>query len=149
METFPAVKYSRLGGTEEQELPYTCNTSKTYGTSGSRYQIVHGHRNPLDVEKTEYPPSSENDLIRVHKPLKDRLKYAIPVCLFCFFPTGILAIKYALQARSAWRQGEIKKAREKSSISKDFIRASVCLGMIAYILILVVILSILIFNVHS
>lgn len=52
METFPAVKYSRLGGTEEQELPYTCNTSKTYGTSGSRYQIVHGHRNPLDVEKT-------------------------------------------------------------------------------------------------
>lgn len=52
METFPAVKYSRLDGTEEQELPYTCNTSKTYGTSGSRYQIVHGHRNPLDVEKT-------------------------------------------------------------------------------------------------
>lgn len=52
METFPAVKYSRLGGTEEQELPYTCNTSKTYGTSGSRHQIVHGHRNPLDVEKT-------------------------------------------------------------------------------------------------
>ena len=52
METFPAVIYSRLGGTEEQELPYTCNTSKTYGTSGSRYQIVHGHRNPLDVEKT-------------------------------------------------------------------------------------------------
>lgn len=56
---------------------------------------------------------------------------------------------FFIKARSAWRQGEIKKAREKSSISKDFIRASVCLGMIAYILILVVILSILIFNVHS
>ena len=71
------------------------------------------------------------------------------VSLYLYDYWQFICKSFFIKARSAWRQGEIKKAREKSSISKDFIRASVCLGMIVYILILVVILSILIFNVHS
>lgn len=54
-----------------------------------------------------------------------------------------------IQSRSAWKRGEIKLAREKSSISKDFIRASVCIGMFMYILILVAVLFIVILHVHS
>lgn len=151
MDTLSAVKYSRLSTKDETDSPYTCITLKNYGSSGSsRHQFpINGHLNPLDVEKTEYPPSNESDLIRVHKPLKDRTKYAFLACLFCFFPTGIMAIVYASQARSAWERGEVKKAREKSSLSKDFIRASVCIGVIAYILIFLVILITVIFNVHA
>eukprot|EP00105_Crassostrea_gigas_P043623 XP_019927771.1 PREDICTED: proline-rich transmembrane protein 1 [Crassostrea gigas] len=150
MSTFSAVKYSRLRGTEEHEFTNTCSiTQNNYGTSGSLDQIINGHLNPLDVVKTEYPPSNDNDLIRVHKPLKDRLKFAIPVCLLCFIPTGIMAIVYALQSRTAWKRGEIKLAKEKSSISKDFIRASVCIGMFMYILILVAVLFLVTLHVHS
>ncbi|XP_048751692.2 proline-rich transmembrane protein 1-like [Ostrea edulis] len=143
------VKYSRLISSDDIESPYTCITLKNYGASESRHQELNGHFNPLDVDKTEYPPSNENDLIRLHKPLKDRTKYAFLACILCFFPTGIMAIIYALQARSAWKGGEVKKAREKSSISKDFIRASVCLGGLTYILIILVILFTVIFDVHE
>lgn len=53
MSTFSAVKYSRLSGTEEHEFTNTCSiTPNNYGTSGSRDQIINGHLNPLDVEKT-------------------------------------------------------------------------------------------------
>ncbi|KAH3833196.1 uncharacterized protein LOC127879388 [Dreissena polymorpha] len=61
---------------------------------------------------------------------------AVLVCLFCFFPTGVAAIIFAMMASSQWSAGEYQEARRSSTIARNLVIASLVIGILAYVLII-------------
>nr|XP_022290112.1 proline-rich transmembrane protein 1-like [Crassostrea virginica] len=61
---------------------------------------------------------------------KDWMCAAIFACLCCFWPTGLAAIRYADRANSAAAAGNIEATRRYSTTARNFVIASVVLGVI-------------------
>ncbi|XP_014790937.1 proline rich transmembrane protein 1B-like [Octopus bimaculoides] len=59
---------------------------------------------------------------------------AILVTLFCFLPTGIVAIVYADKANTLVRNGDIACALEANNQAKTFIKVSIIVGIVGIVL---------------
>ncbi|KAH3824275.1 protein SPEC3-like [Dreissena polymorpha] len=58
---------------------------------------------------------------------------SVLVCLFCFFPTGVAAIIFAMMASSQASGDEYQEARRSSTIARNLVIASLVIGIIAYV----------------
>ncbi|BFZ05199.1 hypothetical protein BsWGS_08238 [Bradybaena similaris] len=72
-------------------------------------------------------------------PPPDRMRAAIFATLCCFWPTGIVAIMRASDARSALARGDIASAQAHARSAKSMIIISVVVGGIAYIVLGIII----------
>ncbi|KAL5006280.1 hypothetical protein ScPMuIL_015086 [Solemya velum] len=73
-----------------------------------------------------------------NQPHGDYMVSAILVTLFCFWPTGILAIMKASEANSAAARGDMLTANTKGEEARRMIRYSVLIGVIAFVALAVI-----------
>ncbi|MFI8889532.1 CD225/dispanin family protein [Streptomyces paradoxus] len=66
------------------------------------------------------------------------LVWAILVTLFCFFPTGIVAIVFSSQVSAKTNAGDIVGAAEASRKSRLWIIVSLAVGVLAWIIFMAV-----------
>ncbi|CAL1538280.1 unnamed protein product [Lymnaea stagnalis] len=69
----------------------------------------------------------------------DHMCAAIFVTLCCFWPTGIVAIMRASDARSALARGDIPAATAHARSAKSMVTISVVIGIIAFVLVAIII----------
>lgn len=75
-------------------------------------------------------------VIAAPKP-PDYLVPSIVACLCCFWPTGIAAIIFAMQANTAYGQGDISGAQHASRMAKIFMITSVVVGAVFFLIIII------------
>ncbi|XP_059155503.1 proline-rich transmembrane protein 1-like [Physella acuta] len=80
---------------------------------------------------------AKNTVVTVPVP-PDQMCAAIFVTLCCFWPTGIVAILRASNARTALAQGDLTSAQVYSRTARSMVIISVVLGIITYILIIII-----------
>lgn len=123
-----------------------------YPQSGNGYPPQQGYVNPVK----EYPCSQQFQgpppyhgyvvhppppvgvqpaqviTIAPQPPRKDYMLPAVLVTLFCFFPTGIIAIMRASEARSAALYGDMDYAERHNKSAKKMIKISIIVGVLCY-----------------
>lgn len=79
---------------------------------------------------TPYPRTSVTGA-----PVPNYLVWAILVTLFCFLPTGIVAIVYASQVNSKLAAGDVAGAREASNKAKMWTIISAVVGVLVGVIV--------------
>ena len=67
-----------------------------------------------------------------HVPPASMIGYAWLVTIFCFVPTGIIALVYAYKSKSAWKKGEAETAHEYCRSAKMWTGITFFIGLIFY-----------------
>ncbi|XP_070537652.1 proline-rich transmembrane protein 1-like [Ptychodera flava] len=75
---------------------------------------------------------------QMDNPPNDYLVWSILSCIFCFWPTGIAAIVKSLDVRKAVSMGDREKAERSSKITKYLILATIIVGVILLITVIVI-----------
>lgn len=70
------------------------------------------------------------------QPAEDHMIAAILVTLFCFFPTGILAIMRASEAKAAASYGDMQASERHSQSAKKMIKISIIAGILTTIVLI-------------
>lgn len=65
-------------------------------------------------------------------PPVSMIGYAWLVTIFCFFPTGIVALVYAYKSKKTWNKGDNKGAHEYSRRAKMWTGITFFIGIIGY-----------------
>ena len=68
----------------------------------------------------------------VSTPPVSMIGYAWLVTVFCFFPTGIVALIYAYESKKAWKNGDDKNAHELNRKAKMWTGVTFFIGIIGY-----------------
>jgi len=76
---------------------------------------------------------------------KTYLGAAIFVAVFVFFPTGIFAVKYSLEAKKLYRDRRFSEARTAANTSRKIIASSLSIAGIMYAVAVLGVLVYLIF----
>ncbi|ESO95473.1 hypothetical protein LOTGIDRAFT_160626 [Lottia gigantea] len=71
-------------------------------------------------------------------PPPDHMCAAVFVTLCCFWPTGIIAILKASEAKSSYARGDIGGANLNAKSAKQMINISIIVGVISFVLVAVI-----------
>lgn len=66
-----------------------------------------------------------------HEPIS-MIPYAWLVTIFCFIPTGIVALYYAYKSKKDWKAGNKEMAHDSSRSAKMWTGISIFIGLICY-----------------
>ncbi|XP_053384070.1 proline-rich transmembrane protein 1-like [Mercenaria mercenaria] len=100
---------------------------------------------PYGVQYNNAPPTVAT--VVPQPPAEDHMIAAILVTVFCFFPTGILAIMRASDAKAAASYGDMQSADRHAKSAKKMINISIIAGivctlvMIALVIVYVMVLT--------
>jgi hypothetical protein len=83
-------------------------------------------RAPVNVNVHTYPA-------QLQYPPRSYLVFAVLVTIFCFWPTGIVAIVNAARVNSLWKTQEHDKARKASRRARDWGLLTLAIGVVAVI----------------
>ncbi|KAH9490115.1 Proline-rich transmembrane protein 1 [Bulinus truncatus] len=97
------------------------------------YPIISG--GALGTKVTQQPTSQP---VVLAAPYRDHMTAAILVTLCCFWPTGIIAILRASEARSAMARGDVAAAASHSRSAKSMVTISIVIGVISIILLTII-----------
>lgn len=65
-------------------------------------------------------------------PPLSMVSYAWLVTIFCFFPTGIVALVFAYKSKNFWNKGDTDLAYEYNRRAKMWTGVTLCIGIIGY-----------------
>ncbi|KAH3831215.1 proline-rich transmembrane protein 1-like isoform X3 [Dreissena polymorpha] len=60
---------------------------------------------------------------------RDLMVASVLACIFCFWPTGLFAIYFALQANTAVARGDMDNASRYSTMARKLMISSICVGV--------------------
>ncbi|XP_063399981.1 transmembrane protein 91-like [Mytilus trossulus] len=95
------------------------------------------NKNNLTNNRTNKQCSSGIDKGHESEPI-DYMGYALMACLCCFWPLGLIAIRYANIANDAKARGDFEEARKQNSNARSMIIASVFFGLITIAAVVVI-----------
>lgn len=87
-----------------------------------------GSHAPVNVNVHSYPA-------QLQYPPPPYLVFAILVTVFCFWPTGIVALVNALRVNSLWKSQQHDKARKASRRARNWGLATLAIGAVAVVLV--------------
>lgn len=82
-----------------------------------------GSRAPVHVNVHTYPA-------QLQYPPRTYLVFAVLVTIFCFFPTGFVALANALRVNSLWKRQEHDKARKASRRARNWGLLTLAIGIV-------------------
>ena len=85
-----------------------------------------GSRPPVSVNVHTYPA-------QLQYPPRSYLLFAVLVTIFCFWPTGIVALVNALRVNHLWKSQEHDKARKASRRARDWGLVSLAIGIVVVV----------------
>ena len=87
-----------------------------------------GSRAPVNVNVHTYPA-------QLQYPPRPYLAFAVLVTVFCFLPTGIVALVNALRVNSLWKRQQHDKARKASRRARNWGLLSLAIGIVAVVVV--------------
>jgi len=90
--------------------------------------VPSGSRAPVNVNVHTYPA-------QLQFPPPSYLVFAILVTIFCFWPTGIVALVNALRVNSLWKTLEHDKARKASRNARNWGLLTLAIGVVAVVVV--------------
>ncbi|KAK6190088.1 hypothetical protein SNE40_002023 [Patella caerulea] len=91
----------------------------------------YGHPGYTNVVVSQPPPA----MAVTGPPPQDHMCAAVFVTLCCFWPTGIIAIIKAMDARNALERGDLMTAQNSARSAKQMVTISVIVGIISIIVV--------------
>ena len=85
-------------------------------------------RAPVNVSVHTYPA-------QLQYPPRSYLVFAILVTIFCFWPTGIVALVSALSVNSLWKAQQHDRARKASRRARNWGLLTLAIGIVALVLV--------------
>jgi hypothetical protein len=85
-------------------------------------------RAPVHVNVHTYPAQLQN-------PPRTYLVFAVVVTIFCFWPTGIVALVNALSVNSLWKAQQHDRARKASRRARNWGLLTLAIGIVALVLV--------------
>uniref|UniRef100_K1RGZ6 Proline-rich transmembrane protein 1 n=1 Tax=Magallana gigas TaxID=29159 RepID=K1RGZ6_MAGGI len=73
------------------------------------------------------------------RPPHDFMHRAICVTICCFWPTGIVAILKASEARNAYARGDIEAAKRSTHEAHQMSNISILIGLASFLLVLIIV----------
>ncbi|KAH9509490.1 hypothetical protein Btru_046020 [Bulinus truncatus] len=77
---------------------------------------------------------SQDTIFQPEEKIKDHTALSVIVCFFFFLPIGLVALLFALDAKSYKQQGRLRQAREKSKLAFQINMLGIFMGCIIYTL---------------
>lgn len=90
--------------------------------------VPRGSRSPVNVNVHTYPA-------QLQYPPRSYLAFAVLVTIFCFWPTGIVALVNALRVNSLWKTQEHDKARKASRRARNWGLVSLAIGIVVLVVV--------------
>lgn len=87
-----------------------------------------GSRSPVRVNVHTYPAQLQH-------PPRSYLLFAVLVTVFCFWPTGIVALVNALRVGYLWKAQEHDKSRQASRRARNWGLVSLGIGVVVIVLV--------------
>lgn len=85
-----------------------------------------GSRAPVNVNVHTYPA-------QLQYPPRSYLLFSVLVTIFCFWPTGIVALMNALRVNSLWKTQQHDKARKASRRARNWGLLTLAVGAVAVV----------------
>jgi hypothetical protein len=85
-----------------------------------------GSRAPVHVNVHTYPA-------QLQYPPRTYLVFSVLVTIFCFPPTGFVALVNALRVNSLWKRQQHDKARKASRRARNWGLATLAIGIVAMV----------------
>ncbi|ESP04253.1 hypothetical protein LOTGIDRAFT_237441 [Lottia gigantea] len=107
----------------------------TYGNQG--YVVQQGYPVQNQIMYTGGQPNvvvtQPTSTVVVNQRPSDYLACSLLTCLFCFFPTGIVALVFSCNSKQASDRNDFIKGRSDGNIAKIFSIISLCIGLLGVI----------------
>jgi len=87
-----------------------------------------GSRSPVHVNVHTYPA-------QLQYPPRSYLLFSVLVTVFCFFPTGFVALFSALRVNSLWKAQQHDKARKASRRARNWGLLTLAIGIVAIVVV--------------
>jgi energy-coupling factor transporter transmembrane protein EcfT len=87
-----------------------------------------GSRPPVRVNVHTYPA-------QLQYPPRSYLLFAVLVTVFCFFPTGFVALVSAWRVNYLWKSGEHDKARKSSRRARNWGLLTLAIGIVTWVVV--------------
>lgn len=87
-----------------------------------------GSRAPVHVNVHTYPA-------QLQYPPRSYLLFSVLVTIFCFFPTGFVALFNALRVNSLWKAQQHDKARKASRRARNWGLLTLAIGIVAIVVV--------------
>ncbi|KAL5007118.1 hypothetical protein ScPMuIL_015924 [Solemya velum] len=102
-----------------------------------------------NAHQYNYPPQAQYTVVTappygqrfpvVTQPPQDYFCASVIVTIMCFWPTGIIAIMRASEAREAAARGDMITASQRSSSARSMVRLTILIGSIFLIIAILII----------
>jgi hypothetical protein len=86
------------------------------------------------VVVTRQQPNPTPTLVEMRNPPNDHMIFAILTCLFCFWPTSIVALIYSCEVNDRYNAGDHVGAVESSRKAYQWGKISLIIGTISYVM---------------
>ncbi|KAH3833683.1 synapse differentiation-inducing gene protein 1-like isoform X1 [Dreissena polymorpha] len=116
-----AINYRQPRGNQQQDG----YVQQGYAAASGRV-VVSSQPQPIVVYAATVPPPA------------DCFGWSLLACFCCFFPTGSVAIYYAMEARTAWANGDRENAHRYSEYARNLVITSVVIAKIWIIIVVAV-----------
>lgn len=87
-----------------------------------------GSRAPVHVNVHTYPA-------QLQYPPRSYLLFSVLVTIFCFWPTGIVALVNAARVNSLWKTQQHDKARKASRRARNWGLVTLSIGIVAWVVV--------------
>ena len=83
---------------------------------------------PVHVNVHTYPA-------QLQYPPRSYLLFSVLVTIFCFWPTGVVALVNALRVNSLWKTQQHDRARKASRRARNWGLATLSIGIVAWVVV--------------
>ncbi|MFI6428005.1 CD225/dispanin family protein [Promicromonospora sp. NPDC050880] len=87
-----------------------------------------GSRAPVHVNVHTYPA-------QLQYPPRTYLLFSVLVTIFCFFPTGLVALFSAMRVNALWKAQQHDKARKASRRARNWGLLTLAIGIVVMVLV--------------
>jgi hypothetical protein len=98
------------------------------------------------VVVTRQQPNPTPTLVEMRNPPNDHMIFAILTCLFCFWPTSIVALIYSCEVNDRYNAGDHAGAMKSSLRASQWAKISLMIGIILYFSSIVLFVAFVIFS---
>jgi hypothetical protein len=93
--------------------------------------------NTIVITRQQPNPTCTSTLMGMRNPPNDHMVFSVLTCLFCFWPTSIIALIYSCEVNDRYNAGDHVGAMESSRKASQWGKISFLIGLISYVLVVV------------
>jgi hypothetical protein len=89
--------------------------------------------NTIVITRQQPNPTCTSTLMGMRNPPNDHMVFSVLTCLFCFWPTAIVALIYSNKVNDRYNAGDHVGAMESSRKASQWGKISLLIGLISHV----------------